>query len=201
MEPQDVAGIRRELELAGVPISGPALEAYAGQVARLREAQRRLATEGLIITDPKGFPIPHPAIQIERTAQDELRKWGQRFEPKGSRPAPEIGEPTPAVDARIPEGRIPGPLELAVYAAADQSPWLTVQDRPGLEALAELAQLIDSGAGEPDVRGALISRLLRGADAYGFSPFGRGRIKTEEPTNDDDAQFLALIAGTGESAR
>lgn len=60
-------------------IVGPMLEAYCGQVARLRDAQRRIAAEGLIISDPKGFPIPHPAIAIEKTAQAEIRAWGQRF--------------------------------------------------------------------------------------------------------------------------
>ena len=58
----------------------PELEAYAGQVVRLRDAQRRLQAEGSVVEDPKGFPIPHPALKIERDAQDELRKWGDRFE-------------------------------------------------------------------------------------------------------------------------
>ena len=57
----------------------PELEAYAGQVVRLRDAQRRLAVEGAVVEDPKGFPIPHPALRIERDAQEELRKWGSRF--------------------------------------------------------------------------------------------------------------------------
>ena len=60
-------------------IVSPMLEAYCGQVARLREAQRRIAAEGLIISDPKGFPIPHPAIAIEKAAQAEIRAWGSRF--------------------------------------------------------------------------------------------------------------------------
>lgn len=60
-------------------MKGPALEAYCGQIARLREAQKRLNAEGLVIADPKGNPIPHPAIAIERTAQDEIRKWGKQF--------------------------------------------------------------------------------------------------------------------------
>lgn len=59
---------------------GPQLEAYAGQVARLRDAQARLASEGLIIEDPRGNPIPHPAIAIEKAAQDEIRRWGSKFE-------------------------------------------------------------------------------------------------------------------------
>lgn len=60
-------------------IAGPGLEAYCGQVARLRDAQRRLAAEGTIVADPKGNPVPHPAVAIERAAQDEIRKWGTQF--------------------------------------------------------------------------------------------------------------------------
>ena len=63
-------------------IDGPDLEAFCGQVARLRDAQARLAAEGSIIADPKGVPIPHPAIAIERAAQDEIRKWGNAFKPR-----------------------------------------------------------------------------------------------------------------------
>lgn len=62
-------------------VVGPELEAYCGQVARLREAQRRIAVEGLVTADPKGFPIPHPAIAIEKSAQAEIRAWGDRFRP------------------------------------------------------------------------------------------------------------------------
>lgn len=81
----DVATVWLEVTQAhGDPdrIAGPSLEAYCGQVARLREAQRRLASEGLVIANPKGDPIPHPAIAIERTAQDEIRKWGDKFRPR-----------------------------------------------------------------------------------------------------------------------
>lgn len=60
-------------------IIGPDLEAYCGQVAILREARRRIDEEGLITADPKGNPIPHPAIAIERAAQVEVRAWGNRF--------------------------------------------------------------------------------------------------------------------------
>lgn len=65
-------------------VAGPDLEAFCGQVARLREAQKRIAAEGLIIADPKGFPMPHPAIAIERAAQIEIRAWGSRFEAPAS---------------------------------------------------------------------------------------------------------------------
>ena len=63
-------------------IEGPELEAFVGQVARLREAQKRIAAEGLITADPKGYPIPHPAIAIEKAAQAEIRAWGSKFAPK-----------------------------------------------------------------------------------------------------------------------
>lgn len=76
--PDDVSAVWREL-VGGGATPGPDLEAYCGQVARLRDAQRRLNDEGLVIADPKGFPIPHPAIQIELRAQEQIKKWGSRF--------------------------------------------------------------------------------------------------------------------------
>ena len=82
----DVQEIRKEVLAAYGDVSdridGPDLEAFCGQVARLRDAQARLAAEGSIIADPKGVPIPHPAIAIERAAQDEIRKWGNAFKPR-----------------------------------------------------------------------------------------------------------------------
>lgn len=71
----------------GIPMpDGPEFEAYLGQAARLRQAQQQLAADGLIVADPKGTPVPHPALDIERKAQAELRQWGDRFDPvKASR--------------------------------------------------------------------------------------------------------------------
>lgn len=63
-------------------IESPELEAYCGQVARLREAQKRISTEGLVISDPKGNPIAHPAISIEKQAQAEIRNWSGKFTPR-----------------------------------------------------------------------------------------------------------------------
>lgn len=60
----------------GARLSVPELEAVAGQIARLRDAQERIAREGLIVPDGKQNPVPHPALAIERAAQDEIRKWG-----------------------------------------------------------------------------------------------------------------------------
>lgn len=66
----------------GVPMpEGAEFEAWLGQVARLRAAQRAIAKDGLIVADTKGTPMPHPALEIERKAQTELRAWGDRFDP------------------------------------------------------------------------------------------------------------------------
>lgn len=66
-------------------IIGPDLEAYCGQLALLRDAQRRVAAEGMIVADVKGNPIPHPAVMVERAAQEELRKWGNTFKRRATR--------------------------------------------------------------------------------------------------------------------
>lgn len=65
--------------------SGPEFEAYCGQIVRLRDAQQRLAAEGTIVADPKGNPVPHPALTIERQAAEQLRRWGDKFAPKRRR--------------------------------------------------------------------------------------------------------------------
>lgn len=73
-----VAEIVTELATRGEAkrLSGPELEALAGQISRLRDAQARIAEDGLIVPDVKGNPVEHPALAIERRAQDEIRKWG-----------------------------------------------------------------------------------------------------------------------------
>lgn len=60
-------------------IVGHELEAYCGAVARLRDAQRRISEEGMIVPDGKQNPIPHPALAIERASMEQLRKWGDKF--------------------------------------------------------------------------------------------------------------------------
>lgn len=65
-------------------IVGPDLDAYCVQVARMRDAQARIDAEGLIVADEKGRPVPHPAVELERRAQTEVRAWGDRF--RGRKP-------------------------------------------------------------------------------------------------------------------
>ncbi len=74
----DIAAVWRELA-PGSPSTGPDFEAYCGQVARLRDAQRRIGQEDMVVADAKGNPMPHPALAIERAAQAEVRAWGDRF--------------------------------------------------------------------------------------------------------------------------
>lgn len=74
----DVATVWLELVAEGLP-AGPQLEAYAGQVARMRDAQNRIAEEGAVVQDARGNPIPHPALAIERAAQAEVRLWSDKL--------------------------------------------------------------------------------------------------------------------------
>lgn len=51
------------------------LEALCGQMYRLREAQKKITTEGLVVADARENPVPHPALKIEKEAQAEIRRW------------------------------------------------------------------------------------------------------------------------------
>lgn len=61
--------------------SGADFTAYLGQLTVLMDAQARIADDGLIIADAKGNAVPHPAILIERQAQEQIRAWGATFTP------------------------------------------------------------------------------------------------------------------------
>lgn len=50
------------------------LEAGACQLARMRDARRRVEAEGEIVLDGRDRPVPHPALVMERAAQGEVRK-------------------------------------------------------------------------------------------------------------------------------
>lgn len=54
-----------------------ALEAYAGQLFRMRAARDLLEDEGLIWSSNKG-QVAHPAVEIERQASQEMRQWISR---------------------------------------------------------------------------------------------------------------------------
>lgn len=63
-------------------IVGADFEAYCGQVALQRDARARVAKDGSVVEDERGRPMPHPAIDLERDAQREIRAWGDKFRPK-----------------------------------------------------------------------------------------------------------------------
>lgn len=68
-------------------IVGADFDAYCGQVALQRDARQRVAEEGAIVVDERDRPVPHPAIDLERDAQREIRAWGDKFRPKPPRAA------------------------------------------------------------------------------------------------------------------
>lgn len=70
-------------------IIGADFDAYCAQVALQRDCRQRIAEEGAIVTDERDRPAPHPAIDLERDAQKEIRAWGDRFRPKVARAAGE----------------------------------------------------------------------------------------------------------------
>ena len=74
--PKELSAIWDELEgEVNERIGSVGLEAFCGQVHRLREAQSRIAEEGMIVQDAKGNPMAHPAVAIEKQAQVEVKAW------------------------------------------------------------------------------------------------------------------------------
>lgn len=82
--PDDVAAVWREIvatnDLAGT-VDRAALEAFCTLIARLRDARRRVNEEGMVVTDPRGRVVPHPALAVERQTAEQIRAWGDRFAP------------------------------------------------------------------------------------------------------------------------
>lgn len=70
----------REVTAGVVPVgaSVSAMEAYCVQVVRMRDAQHRVDSEGLVVADEKGRPVRHPALDIELAASAECRAWVAR---------------------------------------------------------------------------------------------------------------------------
>ena len=66
-------------------VIGPDLEVYCEAVGRAREAHERIAVEGMIVADPRGSPIPHPALSVAKAAEATIERLGARFQPRVSR--------------------------------------------------------------------------------------------------------------------
>jgi P27 family predicted phage terminase small subunit len=60
-------------------IDGLALEALCFQAALMREAMSTIKAEGTTSTGSTGQIREHPAIKTFQNAQNELRKWSERF--------------------------------------------------------------------------------------------------------------------------
>lgn len=82
--PEEAAEVWREIvatnDLAGT-VDRAALEAFCTLVARLRAARSRVNEEGMVVTDPRGRVVPHPALAVERQTAEQIRAWGDRFAP------------------------------------------------------------------------------------------------------------------------
>lgn len=49
--------------------------AYDAAVAEWAGARAAVQADGIVITDPKGRLVPHPALAVERSAAAEMRAW------------------------------------------------------------------------------------------------------------------------------
>ena len=56
-----------------------AFEAYAIALCGLREAQRRITEEGMVVSDARDNPIRHPAVSIAKDLGADVAKWSERF--------------------------------------------------------------------------------------------------------------------------
>lgn len=86
--PQSLSAVAQEVwneivasnDLAGT-VDRAALEAFCTLMARLREARARVDAEGMVVKDGRGRAVPHPALAVERQIAEQIRAWGDRFEP------------------------------------------------------------------------------------------------------------------------
>lgn len=82
--PETAADVWREImatnDLAGT-VDRAALEAFCTLMARMREARKRVEDEGMVVKDPRGRVVPHPALAVERQTAEQIRAWGDRFAP------------------------------------------------------------------------------------------------------------------------
>lgn len=76
--PASVQAVKDELIAEGFAVI-PGFDAYCAQVAIERDAGGRVASEGIVVANAKGEPVPHPALDIQRKAQAEMRAWGPRL--------------------------------------------------------------------------------------------------------------------------
>lgn len=137
--PEPVADVWREIvasnDLAG-RVDRAALETFATLVARLREARQRVEDEGMVVTDPRGRVMPHPALAVERSTAEQIRAWGDRFAPL-VKPARKRGYMADATAQSMAEAKhLQGPRFAGPVAAVKTLAWMIDEaQRESMEAL------------------------------------------------------------------
>lgn len=137
--PGPVADVWREIvasnDLAG-KVDRSALETFATLMARLREARNRVEEEGMVVTDPRGRVIPHPALAVERATAEQIRAWGDRFAPL-VKPARKRGYMADATAASLAEAKhLQGPRFAGPVAAVKTLAWMIDEaQRDSMEAM------------------------------------------------------------------
>jgi P27 family predicted phage terminase small subunit len=137
--PEAVATVWREIvasnDLAG-RVDRAALETFSTLVARLREARQRVEDEGMVVTDPRGRVIPHPALAVERATAEQIRAWGDRFAPL-VKPARKRGYMADATALTLAEAKhLQGPRFAGPVAAVKTLAWMIDEaQRDSMEAM------------------------------------------------------------------
>jgi P27 family predicted phage terminase small subunit len=137
--PEAVADVWREIvasnDLVG-NVDRSALETFCTLMARLREARNRVEDEGMVVTDPRGRVIPHPALAVERQTAEQIRAWGDRFAPL-VKPTRKRGYMADATAQSVAEAKhLQGPRFAGPVAAVKTLAWMIDEaQRDSMEAL------------------------------------------------------------------
>lgn len=137
--PEAIAEVWREIVASNdlvANVDRTALETYCTLMARLREARRRVEDEGMVVKDPRGRVIPHPALAVERATAEQVRAWGDRFAPL-VKPARKRGYMADATAISIADHpHLSGPKYAGAVAAVKTLAWMIDEaQRDSMEAL------------------------------------------------------------------
>ncbi|MGP7815358.1 phage terminase small subunit P27 family [Glutamicibacter soli] len=125
-------------DIAGT-VDRQALEAYCFLVSRLREAESRIDEEGMVVRDSRGKVQAHPALEVARKLNEQVRTWGDRFAPlvRPTRKRGYMADATAAAIANSPhlQGDA-GKKYTGLIAAARTQAWMIDEaQRDSMEAL------------------------------------------------------------------
>jgi hypothetical protein len=90
----------------------------------------------MVVTDPRGRVIPHPALAVERATAEQIRVWGDRFAPL-VKPARKRGYMADATAATLAEAKhLQGPRFAGPVAAVKTLAWMIDEaQRESMEAM------------------------------------------------------------------